>query len=40
MKKISLIIPVYNVEKYLRPAMDSAVNQDYENYEVICIDDG
>lgn len=39
-KKISLIIPVYNVEKYLRQAMDSAVNQDYENYEVICIDDG
>ncbi len=39
-KKISVIIPIYNVEKYLVQAMESIVNQDYDNYEIICIDDG
>ena len=38
--KISIIIPVYNVEEYLRAAVDSAVNQTYENKEVILVDDG
>ena len=39
-KKISLILPVYNVDKYLVQAMESAVNQDYDNFEIICVDDG
>lgn len=41
-KKISLIIPMYNVEEYLEECLDSVVNQDYgiENIEVILIDDG
>lgn len=37
---ISIIIPVYNVEKYLQECLDSIVNQDACNYEVILIDDG
>ena len=38
--KVSLIIPVYNTEKYLRRCLDSAVSQTYKNMEIICIDDG
>lgn len=38
--KISVIVPVYNGEKYLCMALDSLVNQTYENLEIIVIDDG
>ena len=38
--KISVIIPVYNVEKYLKRCLDSVVNQTYKNLEIILIDDG
>ena len=37
---ISIIIPVYNVEKYLRQCLDSVVNQTYRNFEVVCVNDG
>lgn len=37
---ISIIIPVYNVEKYLKRCLDSVVNQTYNNLEIICINDG
>lgn len=40
MKKVSVIIPVYNVEAYLLKCMESAVGQSYENIEIICVDDG
>lgn len=40
MKKISLIIPIYNTEKYLRRCLESAVGQTYQNMEIICVDDG
>lgn len=38
--EISLIIPVYNVEKTLRRCVDSVLNQSYDNYEIILVDDG
>ncbi len=37
---ISIIIPVYNSEKYIRECLDSILEQDYEDYEMILIDDG
>lgn len=37
---ITIIVPVYNVEKYIAKCLDSLVNQDYENYEVLVINDG
>ncbi len=37
---ISIIIPVYNVEPYLRQCLDSIFEQEADNYEVICINDG
>jgi glycosyltransferase involved in cell wall biosynthesis len=37
--KISVIIPVYNVEKFIRQCLDSILSQSYKNYEVILIDD-
>lgn len=40
MKKVSIIVPVYKVEKYLRRSMDSLVNQTLEDIEIICINDG
>ena len=40
MEKISLIIPVYNVAKYLGRCLDSIVNQTYRNIEIICVNDG
>lgn len=38
--KISVIIPVYNAEKYLRACFDSLVNQTYKSIEVLIVDDG
>ncbi|WP_372519739.1 glycosyltransferase family 2 protein [Candidatus Ruminimicrobiellum ovillum] len=38
--KVSIIIPVYNVEQYLRQCLDSVVNQTLKDIEIICIDDG
>ncbi len=40
MSKISIIIPVYNVEKYLNRCLDSIINQTFKDLEIICIDDG
>ena len=38
--KVSVIIPVYNVEEYLRECLDSVVNQTLKEIEIICVDDG
>lgn len=37
---ISVIIPIYNVKEYLKRCLDSVIAQDYENMEVILVDDG
>lgn len=36
----SIIMPVYNTEKYLNEAIESVVNQSFTNWELICVDDG
>ena len=39
MIKVSIIIPVFNVENYLRKCLDSVINQTLKEIEIICIDD-
>lgn len=39
-ERISILIPVYNVEKYIERCFDSILKQKYTNFEVICVDDG
>lgn len=39
MHKVSIIIPIYNVEQYLVKCLDSVVNQTYKNLEIICVND-
>ena len=38
-KKISIIVPIYNVEKYIEKSLISIINQTYKNLEIILIDD-
>lgn len=38
--KVSVIIPVYNTENYLKECLDSVLNQDFQDYEIICVNDG
>ena len=40
MPKISIIVPVYNMERYLRRCLDSIVAQSMKDIEIICVDDG
>lgn len=40
MKKVSIIIPVYNAEEMLRECLNSVINQTYSCWEAICVDDG
>ncbi len=37
---ISIIVPIYNTEKYLRQCLDSILNQTYTNFEVLLVNDG
>ena len=38
--KVSIIIPVYNGEKFLKRCMNSVIDQSYDNIEIVLIDDG
>lgn len=40
MDLITIIVPVYNVEKYIRECIESLINQTYKNIEIILVDDG
>lgn len=40
MPKVTVVIPVYNAEKYMRQCLDSVVNQTLSDIEIICVDDG
>lgn len=39
-KLISVIVPAYNVENYIRRCLDSLVSQTYQNLEIIVVNDG
>lgn len=39
-EKVTVIIPVFNVEKYIKQCLDSIISQTYTNLEIICVDDG
>lgn len=40
MPKLSVVIPIYNAQTYLREALDSVVGQTFEDLEIICVNDG
>lgn len=40
MAKVSVIIPIYNVEKYVEQCIRSVMNQTLKDIEIICVDDG
>ena len=40
MKKVSIIIPVYNIKDYVADCIESVLGQDYRNTQIIVVDDG
>lgn len=39
MPKISVVMPVYNAEKYIEEALQSVINQTFTDWEVVCVND-
>ena len=37
--KVSVIVPVFNASKYISKTLDSIINQDFDSYEIIVVDD-
>ena len=37
---VSVIVPIYNVEQYLKRCLDSLINQTFEEIEILCVNDG
>ena len=40
MIEVSVVVPIYNVEKYLGRCLESLVNQTFQKIEIICVNDG
>ncbi|EAK0186623.1 glycosyltransferase family 2 protein, partial [Campylobacter jejuni] len=40
MKTVGVVIPIYNVEKYLKECLDSVINQTYKNLQIVLVNDG
>ena len=40
MPKVSILVPIYNAQKYLSQCLDSLINQTLDDIEIICINDG
>ena len=38
--KVSIVVPIYNLEKYIPRCLDALVNQTLEDIEILCVDDG
>jgi glycosyltransferase involved in cell wall biosynthesis len=39
MPDVSIVLPIYNVEKYIKKCLESITAQNFKNFEVLCIDD-
>ena len=40
MPKLSIVVPIYNMEKYLKQCLNSCINQTLKDIEIICVNDG